>query len=361
MPEAIHHFLPGPSYVLAEVREAMLEPPIAHRSAAFKEVYAVATEGLKPIFRTTRDVLIASGSSTLGMEIAVASTIEKKVLNLVCGAFSERWHTICRAHGLDAEQLAVPWGEIVDPDRVRSALRRKRYDAVTLAHSETSTGVLNPLADIARTVREESDALVLVDAVSSLGGARVETDAWGLDVVVTGSQKALALPPGLALLSASERAFERAATVEGRGFYTDLLRYRDAHRDGGSTITTPAEAQIYALALQVGRVAAEGIENRWARHLSLRSRLEAWVRERDLTYASVAEGASPTISCLRPSPTMPAPRLVAELARRGYTVAGGYGAWKAETFRIGHMGEVTTRNLDALLTVLDQVLSKLQD
>ncbi len=360
MHEEIRHFLPGPSYVLAEIREAMRQPPIAHRSTAFKEIYAVATEGLKPIFRTAQDVLIASGSSTLGMEIAAASTVKQSVLNLVCGAFSERWHTICLAHGLVAEQLAVPWGEIIDPDQVRFALRRKRYDAVTVAHSETSTGVLNPLADIARAVHEESDALLLVDAVSSLGGARVETDAWGLDFVVTGSQKALALPPGLALLSASERALERAATVPRRGFYTDLLRYRNAHRDGGSTITTPAEAQVYALARQVGRVAVEGIENRWQRHLQLRSRLESWALASDLTYASVAEGASPTVSCLRPPRQISAPRLVAELASRDFTIAGGYGALKTETFRIGHMGEVTLRDLDELLAVLDQVLAKLQ-
>jgi len=365
--EPIRFFLAGPTYVPEDVREAMTAPVVAHRSAAFREVYARISRRLPPVFRTAGEVYVATGSSTLAMEAAVVSTVGERVLNLTNGAFSERWHEVCRSLGRDADRLELPWGEPVDPDLVREALRRRRYEAVTVVHNETSTGVLSPLAEVARAVREESDALVLVDAVSSLGGAPVETDAWGLDVVLAGSQKALAVPPGLALFTLSERAAERARARPHRGFYTDLLRYRDAHRRGG-TITTPAVSVVWALDRQLARVEAEGIEARWARHEGLASRTAHWVEGRvegrverrveagGATFASAAGARSPTVSCLRPPEGVAAPEVVRRLAGRGYTVAGGYGRWKADTFRIGHMGEVRESDLEPLLAALDGVL-----
>ncbi len=353
--EPIHHFIPGPCYVPEAVRAAMREPPIAHRSRAFKAVYADVSQGLRPVFRTAGDVFIATGSATLGMEIGIVSLVRSQVLNLTCGAFSERWHTISRALGRSADEVSVPWGEILSPDLVRQALRRKTYDAVTVVHSETSTGALNPIAEIAQVVRAESDALILVDAVSSLGGAPVETDAWGLDFVLTASQKALAVPPGLALFAASPRALERAAFVPYRGFYTDLLRYRDQHL-AGSTITTPAEAQIYALRWQLQHILAEGVEPRWQRHRALREQMAGWVAAHGLTYASSPQSASPTISCLRPPAGWTAPQLVEQVAARGFVVAGGYGAWKSDTFRIGHMGEVRSCDLTRLCGAIEQIL-----
>jgi aspartate aminotransferase-like enzyme len=355
----VRFFLPGPTWVNPEVREAMTAPPVAHRSPEFKALYASVTERLKPVFRTAGDVLTATGSATLVMESAVVSTVSENVLNLVCGAFSERWHAISRAAGKRADRVAVPWGRAVDPELVRQALRRKRYEAVTVVHNETSTGVIQPLEEIARVVREQSDALVLVDAVSSLGGAPVETDAWGLDVVLTASQKALAVPPGLALLTLSERAAARAERIFPRGFYTDLLRYRRYHRERGGTITTPAEAVFHALDRQLARVLAEGMETRWARHRRLREAVGRWARERGLRFASAEGFRSPTVSCLEPPPGVEAPALVAALARRGVTVGGGYGDWKPTTFRIGHMGEVRDDDLAALFPVLDETLDEL--
>jgi aspartate aminotransferase-like enzyme len=301
--------------------------------------------------------MIATASSTLIMESAVLSTVEESVLNLTCGAFSERWHAISQSVGRAADQVAVPWGQPVDPDLVRRALRRKRYDAVTLVHNETSTGVMSPLAEVARAVREESDALLLVDTVSSLGGAPVETDAWGIDVVLAGTQKALALPPGLALFTLSERAAERAAAVSRRGFYTDLLRYRDKHREGGF-ITTPAIPLVYALDVQLDVILAEGMEARWARHAALARQTAEWAAARGCEYAAVPEARSLTVSCLRPPAGVAAPDLVKRLAERGFTLGGGYGDWKGSTFRIGHMGEVRESDLDALLLEIDQALAR---
>jgi aspartate aminotransferase-like enzyme len=214
-----------------------------------------------------------------------------------------------------------------------------------------------PLAEIARVVREKSDALLLVDAVSSLAGAPVETDGWGLDLVLAGSQKALAAPPGLTLFSFSERAAHRAAARPHRGYYTDLLRYRDLHRQGGP-ITTPAVNVVWALDHQVERILAEGLESRWRRHREVAAATSAWAGERGFRNPIAADDRTPTVTCLEPPPGagLEAPALVRGLAERGFTIAGGYGAWKPTTFRIGHMGEVRESDLGPLLTTLDELL-----
>lgn len=356
MTEPIQFFLTGPTWVRPDVRQALTAPAIGHRSPEFKALYASLEPRLQKVFRTSGDVLLASSSATLVMEAAVLSTVRGRVLNLTCGAFSERWHAVSKAVGKEADQVSVPWGRAVDPDLVRQALRRGRYDAVTTVHNETSTGVLNPLAEIARAVREESDALVLVDTVSSLAGAPVETDAWGLDVVLASVQKALAMPSGLTVFTLSERAAAQAAGVDDRGYYTDLLRYRDKHRAGG-TITTPAIPVVYAMDRQLEVIVEEGMEARWARHAALAERTGAWAGERGFVYASDAGHRSPTVSCLEPPSGTAAPDLVRALAERGWVVGGGYGAWKPRTFRIGHMGEVRLADLDRLLAIIDDLVA----
>lgn len=358
MTEKIQFFLPGPSYVTEAARQAMTKPMVGHRSGPFKSFRLSLGERVPQVLRTAGDGMIATGSSTLIMESAVISCAASEVLNLVNGAFSDRWHSITRSVGRSADKVSFPWGEAVDPDVVRTALRRKKYDAVTVVHNETSTGVMSPIADVARAIREESDALILVDTVSSLGGGRVETDEWGLDVVLAGTQKALALPPGLVVFSLSDRAAERAAKVPHRGFYTDLLRYRDKHREGGD-ITTPAIPLYYALDVQLDAMLAEGMEARWARHEALQKRTAAWAEARGITYASAPDARSVTVSCLRPPQGVDPQAIVKKLAERGWTIGGGYGDWKPSTFRIGHMGEVRDSDLEALLTQIDAILEEL--
>ena len=358
MTEKIQFFLPGPSYVAEAARKAMTKPMVGHRSAPFKNFRLSLGERLPKVLRTAGDGMIATGSSTLIMESAVVSCAASEVLNLVNGAFSDRWHSITKSAGRAADKVSFPWGEAVDPGVVRTALRRKKYDAVTVVHNETSTGVMSPVAEIARAIREESDALVLVDSVSSMGGARIETDEWGLDVVLAGTQKALALPPGLVVFAMSERAAERAAQIPHRGFYTDLLRYRDKHREGGD-ITTPAIPLYYALDVQLDRMLAEGMEARWARHEALQKHTAAWAQSRGITYASAPDARSVTVSCLRPPQGVDPQAIVRKLADRGWTIGGGYGDWKPSTFRIGHMGEVRDSDLEALLAEIDAILEEL--
>lgn len=354
--EPIRFFLAGPTYVLQRVREAQLRPPVAHRSPEFRIAYDRITTALQQIFRTTAPVVTATASATLLMEAAVVSTVAERVLHLVNGAFAQRFHAISQSHGLQSDQVVVPMGQAIDPDLLRQALRRRRYDAVTLVHSETSSGALNPLADLARIVHEESEALVVVDAVSSLAGAPVETDPWGLDVVLTASQKALALPPGLAFCAVSERAERRMADVPRRGFYTDLRRYLDKHREGG-TITTPAVTLFWAAEAQLTAILTEGIEARWARHAKLQQRTVAWADERGLRLPAAAAHRSPTVTTIEAPSAHSAPVLVRALAAQGFTVSSGYGDWKPATFRIGHMGEIHESDLNGLLAAIDDALA----
>jgi aspartate aminotransferase-like enzyme len=352
--EPIKFFLPGPTYVPQDAREAMTKPMVGHRSAGFKTFYLSLAERLPQVLRTSGDVMVATGSSTLIMESAVISCAAQDVLSLTNGA-SERWHSIAKSVGKSADKVSVPWGQPVDPELVRSALRRKKYDAVTVVHNETSTGVLSPIAEIAKVVREESDAVIVVDTVSSLAGARVETDDWGLDVVLAGTQKAVAVPPGLTLFTLSDRAAERAAKVPHRGFYTDLLRYREKHREGGF-ITTPGIPLLYALDVQVDRILAEGMEARWARHERLYEKTAEWAASRGCSYAAAEGARSVTVSCLHPPAGVDPQAIVKGLAARGITIGGGYGDWKPTTFRIGHMGEVRESDLEALFVEIDQIL-----
>ncbi|MEE8522618.1 MAG: alanine--glyoxylate aminotransferase family protein [Thermoanaerobaculia bacterium] len=353
--EEIRYFLPGPTWVMQDVREAMAAPAIGHRSPEFKELYQSVSRRLPEVVRTSKEVMVVTASGSLIWDMAVVSTVRRDVLNLTNGAFSERFHTASKAWGRDADQVSAPMGHPVDPELVRQALRRKRYEAVTVAHNETSTGVLNPLEDIVRAIREESDALILVDAVSSLGGARIETEDWGIDLLFASSQKALALPPGIAVVSLSDRLRERAEAIEHRGFYTDLLRLWKKHCTG-FTLTTPAIPQIRALDRQLERMLAEGMEKRWQRHLELRRMTEEWAADRGFTYASVAGGASPTVSCLKPPVGVDAPSLVGRLKEEGFIVGGGYGPWKPTTFRIAHMGEVRLEDLRRLLAKIDELV-----
>lgn len=354
MSEEIRFFLPGPSYVLERVRQAMTQYPIGHRGADFKAMAARIAERLPKVFRTSRPVMIVTGSGSIMWDMATLSLVETSVLNLVNGSFSDRFHSVCKAWGKEADKVEVPLGKIVDPDLLRQALRRRKYEMVTFAHNETSTGVLNPLVELVKVVREESDALVAVDAVSSLAGARLEAEEWDVDFLFTASQKALALPPGLALCTLSERAVARLGKVGPRGYYADIKRYYDKQLSL-ETVTTPAIPQYWALDVQLDVILAEGMEARWQRHLGLRARTEAWAAGSGFTYASEPAGASPTVSCLAPPAGIDAQELVKKLRAEGFVVGGGYGDLKASTLRIGHMGEVQLGDLDVLLAQIDRL------
>jgi predicted phosphoserine aminotransferase len=354
-------FLPGPTEVLPEILAAQTRPMIGHRGKSMEQLLAQMGPGLQRIFRTARPVYISSSSATGLMEAAVRNCGGKRILSLVNGAFSERFFKIAQANGCEATALEVPLGQVHHPDQVAAALKKGSYDAVTVVHSETSTGALNPIEELAKVVRAAGDVLLLVDSVTGVAGARVETDAWDLDFVLTGSQKALALPPGLALGVAHPRAIERAKRTGNRGTYFDLVEFEN-YIVKNQTPNTPALSLLYALAAQVVRIEKEGIEGRWARHLDMASRTWRWAEE--LQARGTAIGVlspvgyrSPTVTCLTLPPGKKGSEVNEAMKARGFTISAGYGSLKDSTIRIGHMGDHSVAELEVLLASLEEVLA----
>ena len=350
-------FLPGPTDVHPDVLAAMQRPMIGHRSSAMEELLRRIAPQLAALCRTSRPVLVGTTSATGFMELAIRNGVRRRALSLVNGAFSERFATLVRAAGKECIRLDVPLGCAVEPDMLRDALRRTPVDAVTVVHSETSTGVLQDVAALARVAREFDDVLVLVDAVTSIAGSPVEPDAWGLDFTFTGSQKALALPPGLALGIASERMLERAKTLPARGLYFDLVGFEDATRKFQPT-NTPALSLFYALETQLGRIAAEGgVEARWRRHDAMRCCVETWSAAAGVEYLPREGRRSWTVSCLKLPAGKSAKDVVGALKQRGWTIGSGYGPLKDSTIRIGHMGDHTVAALEQLLGLVAEALA----
>ncbi|MGD8494727.1 MAG: alanine--glyoxylate aminotransferase family protein [Gemmatimonadales bacterium] len=362
-PEFGSFFLPGPTEVHPEVLAAMARPVIGHRGPAMTELLADVDPGLRAVFGTRRPVYISTSSATGLMETAVRNLTRRRMLCLVCGAFSARFHAIAESCGRPADRLDVEWGLPNTPDQLREALRAAdgRYDLVTLVHSETSTGVLNPVADIAAVVREFDDVLLAVDGVSSVGGVRIAFDEWGPDFMLTGSQKALALPPGLAFGVASERALARAEEISDRSYYFDLLEF-ERRAASHSTTNTPAVSLLFALQHQLRRIGAEGLAVRFARHERMASRTYEWVdwlaaaSGRDFSVLAPEGYRSPTVTAVRLPDGFNGPEIVGGLAARGITIAPGYGKLKAGAIRIGHMGDHTPDELEAVLAAIAEVL-----
>jgi aspartate aminotransferase-like enzyme len=353
-------FLPGPTEVRPEILRALTRPMIPHRGAAFESIYARCDAGLRAIFRTVRPVYIASASATGLMEGAIRCAPPGVVLSLVNGAFSERFAQVALSCGRDVVRDDVALGQHHTPDRVRDLLSSSGARIVTLTHSETSTGAMNDIAALARVVHS-AGAIILVDSVTGLAGARVETDEWNLDFVFTGSQKALALPPGLALGVASSSFIAAAAGNADRGTYFDLPEF-EKYALKNQTPNTPAISLFYALADQVEAIAAEGLEARWARHGAMQAQTVTWAQQLandvhpDFGVLAPESGRSPTVSCITLPSSLSGSAVASGVAKRGYVIGAGYGALRDRTIRIGHMGDHTTHGLTRCLAVVREVL-----
>jgi aspartate aminotransferase-like enzyme len=351
VPGQVRFFLPGPVWVREGVRQAMAHEAIGHRGKGFADLYGRILPRLSKVFRTQGFVFTTTSAATGLWEASLLNLAPDRVLAVVSGAFSERWAVCAKDLGFAVDVLEMPWGLPADPAQVTRALGKASYDAVTVVHSETSTGTLNDLAGLAAAVRESSDAFVLADVVTSLAGSPVEPDAWGLDFALSGSQKALALPPGLGVAFASDR-YRKRARDRSRAHYLRLSEAEEFAQKN-QTPYTPSTPHLFALDVQLDHILAETIEGRWARHDALRSRVERWAGERGHTHVPAAGARSWTVSCLKPAPGISSEALVTKVKDRGFTIGGGYGKWKSSTFRIGHMGDVDLASLEALLTALD--------
>ncbi len=346
-------FVPGPVDVDEAILNAQAQPMLPHRSKEFEDIFRRASEKARQLFFTRYRVFLTASSGTGLQEAAIRNFVDRKVLSCVNGAFADRWYEVAVSNGKEAEKLAFEWDQPVDPDRVAAAVKKGGFEALTIVHNETSTGLQNPVREVAEAVRAAApDTLILVDAVSSLGGAKIEMDAWGLDMVLTSSQKAIALPPGLALGAVSDRAMKKAEKVQNRGWYFDLLRM-EKHRLKDSSPATPAMSLIFALDAQLDRILAEGLEARFARHSAMARRVQDWAIAHGLAIYAPEGYRSQTVTTIKNERGWDVSALNAFLKERGMRIANGYGPLKNVTFRIAHMGEIQRSDIERLLEAME--------
>ncbi len=354
----VKFFNPGPVWVRPEVLQALGGPMMSHRSAAFSELYGRILQKLPKLFRTAGQAHTLATSATGVWEAALVSCVEGPVLACCNGAFSDKWGEMSQRLGLDTTILKAEWGKPILADDVKKRLAERKYQAVTVVHNETSTGTISDLPAIAKVVHESSDALLFADVVTSLAATRVEADAWGLDVAVCGSQKAMALPPGIAVFSVSEKALAAARAKKHRGLYLDLLDV-EAFGKKSQNPTTPSLPLLYAMDVQLDHILAEGLENRWARHHAMLAAVEEWAPKAGFRFLPEKGSHSPSVSSLFPPEGVSPEELNKAMKKAGFTPGSGYGKFKATNIRIGHMGDVDVASVKNVLAAYEAEAAKI--
>ncbi len=302
---------------------------IGHRSSEFVKLYQSLQGPLQELFATKQMVLLSTSSAWGVMEASIRNLVQKRVLCCMCGAFSDKWLDVAKRCGREADGLQVEWGQPITPELLEAKLRAQDYDAVTLIHNETSTGVMNPLAELAAVVRKFPDVLLIVDSVSSFSAVPIATDALGIDVLLTGSQKALALPPGFSLLTVSERAYERAAQSKDRGYYFDFIEFQKNAAES-MTPTTPSIGHLYALRSKLDDIFAEGLAKRYARHAANNALVADWVTHRGFDFFAPEGYRSVSLTCVANKREIDVAELVTKLKQRHHiAIDGGYGSSRA--------------------------------
>lgn len=349
--------IPGPVEVRREILEAQTEWMIGHRSKAFEELFARLQSKLRQAFFTESRVFVSGSSGTGLWEGAARNCIRdgKKALHLVGGAFSERWADVSRLNGKQVDVLAVDWGKAHTPEMVAEALKKETYDAVCAVHNETSTGVTNPIKAIGEVVRQYEDTLFLVDTVSGFLGLELRVDDWGIDMALTSSQKAFALPPGIAFAAVNDRVLKRAEQVTNRGYYFDFLEL-EANLKKNNTPSTPPVSLMFAADKQLDDVLAEGLDRRWARHTQMRDMTITWADARGMGVFAQDGYRSSTITAVSNGRNINVDDMAKFMGGKGFSMDKGYGKIKGKTFRIAHMGDMQTTVLEEVLSGLDEFL-----
>jgi aspartate aminotransferase-like enzyme len=348
-------FIPGPTHVREEILNAQTVPMIGHRAKEYSELQAAVTPKLQQMLNTNQRVYLFASSSTGVMEGSIRQSSLKRTLTTVCGAFSKRWHEIVVDNGVPCDKLEVAPGQAITVDLVDDALSKGDYDAICLTMNETATGVMNPIQDIAAMIHKKyPDVILQVDAVSCMAGVKIEFDDWGLDVCFAGTQKCFALPPGLTVCAVSDRAREKALKIPNRGHYF-AWSMMDKHYDKSQTPATPAISLIQALNVQMDSILAEGLENRWARHIEMAEHTRAWARKNFRIYGD-ERYLSNTVTNVENTRSINIGDLNKELGQRGAMISNGYGDLKDKCFRIAHMGDLTLADMTWLTAQIDDIL-----
>ncbi|MBM4013908.1 MAG: alanine--glyoxylate aminotransferase family protein [Planctomycetes bacterium] len=350
-------WIPGPTYVRPEILAALARPTVGHRTTIMTELVKSIAPRLQRLFRTKQHSLTITASGSAAWEGAVRCGVVKRWACITNGSFSEGWARTGESSGRDTVKIAFEWGEGLDPQRIEEQLRRAGpVEAVGFVSNETSTGAYSDVPAICAAVRRaQPDALLFVDAVSTLAGAPFEFDEWDIDVALASSQKCLALPPGIAVVALSDRFLDKARTVAGRGYYLDFVHLADDWDRLHQTPTTPAVNMFYALDEQLAAMEREGYEARFARHRAMRDRVDAWANGHGFPCFVAEKYRSPT-TANRATKGFDIATFLARMIARGHELSNGYGKLKGHAFRIGHFGDHSMAELDHMLAIADEVL-----
>jgi len=355
--------IPGPVEVSEKTFKAFCSPMIGHRGQGYKDLYAKIQPQLQQLLYTKQLVYLSTSSAWGVMEGAVRNLVHKRVLNCMCGAFSDKWFDVSKRCGKQAEALEVPWGSPVRAELIDARLATGNFDALTIIHNETSTGVMSPIAEIAALKKKYPDVMFIVDSVSSMTAVKLDFDALGIDVLLAGTQKAFALPPGFAVFVCSPAALAKAAKTPDRGYYFDLVEFQK-NAEQSMTPSTPSISHTYALASKLEDIFAEGLEARYARHQKLAQMTRNWAAKHGFTLYPEPGFESVTLTCIN-NGARPAGRKVdvAKLQKltkdQGFLIDGGYGKIKGTTFRISNMGDETEATMNTLYAALDNSMKQL--
>lgn len=351
-------FIPGPVDVLPEVLEKMATPMIGHRTKEASKLQKEISEKLQKVFLTKNQILLSTSSGSGLMEGAIRSFTRKKAAVFSVGAFGNRWYKMATTNNVPADLFESDAGNHTTVEMVDEALATGKYDVITVTHNETSTGVMNPTKEIGDLLKKKyPNILYLVDAISSMGGVKIETDAWGMDVVITSTQKSLGLPSGMSICSVSERAIEAGREVPSRGLYFDLVTlYDKIKKKDYQYPSTPSLSHMFALNYQLDRILEEGLEKRCARHSEMAECVRDWARKNFELFVKDEKYLSQTLTTVENTREISVSNLNKELANRGYMISNGYGDLKNITFRISHMADYTLKDVRELLLTIDDIL-----
>lgn len=350
-------FIPGPIEVKEDVLAKMAMPMIGHRSKEASELQRRISEKLRKLFYTKEEILLSTTSGSGLMEGAIRSCTVKRAAVFSIGAFGKRWYEMGVNNNVPADLFEVEWGKAVDPNEVDKVLATGKYDLICITHNETSTGVMNPIEEIGEVIRKYPEVVWCLDTVSSMAGTKIEVDKLGVDICITSSQKALALPPGMAVCSFSQKAIERAKNVKFRGYYLDLLAlYEYIQKKDYQYPSTPSLSHMFAMDYQLDKILEEGLENRYKRHIEMAEYVRTWGREHFELFAD-ERYLSNTLTNIKNTRGISVAELNKELGKRGFQISNGYGKLKEQTFRIAHMGECTLDEIKELLVNIDEILN----
>lgn len=355
--------IPGPVEVSDKTFQAFRSPMIGHRGQGFKDLYAKIQPQLQTLLSTKQLVYLSTSSAWGVMEGALRNLVSKKVLCCMCGAFSDKWFDVAKRCGKEAEALQVEWGSPIRAEEVDKKLATGQFDALTLIHNETSTGVMSPLSQIAALKEKYPDVMFIVDAVSSMSAVKLDFDALRIDVLLAGTQKAFALPPGLAVFCCSPAALAKAANAKDRGYYFDFLEF-EKNAQQNMTPSTPSIGHVYALSSKLDDFFAEGLDARYARHRKLSQMTRDWAARHGFNLYPEKDFESVTLTCVsngaRPGGrVVDVPKLQKLVKDQGFLIDGGYGKIKGKTFRLSNMGDETEASMNQLYAALDNAMKQL--